>query len=81
MHFQFCIKHMMQEGCKYKRPDWEGYWEWKGGTILMHCADGAVIDIRETEDVEFTLKNVLSADWMRATPANCPVMAREMNAN
>lgn len=81
MHFQFCIKRMIQEGLKYKRPEWKGYWEWKDGTILMHCSDGKVLDIRETEDVAFTLENVLAADWVRATPSNCPVLATEMNIN
>ena len=78
MHFQYCIKHMIHEGLRFKRAEWEGYWEWKDGTILMHCAEGRVLDIRKTEDVAFTLENILASDWMRATPSNCPVMAREM---
>lgn len=81
MGFQFCLKRMIQEGLVFKRSEWRGYWEWKNDTILMHCADGKVLDIRETQDVAFTVENILAADWMRATPSNCPVLAAEMAEN
>ena len=81
MHFQFCFMRMVREGKKYKRADWKGYWEWKNNTILMHCADGRVLDIRKTEDVAFTMENILASDWVHATPANCPVLAQEMVEN
>lgn len=53
----------MKEGCRARRKGWGGYWEWRDGTIFMHCADGTVLDIRQTQDVNFTLSNLLSDDW------------------
>ena len=58
----------MKSGAKVKLPSWGGYWCWDAEkeTIMMHCrlqdADkpGDVFDIRETQRVEYTLKNILS---------------------
>lgn len=47
-----------------KRPLWSGYWAWEDGTIMMHCRDGQVIDIRQTDNVAYTFDNVASRDWM-----------------
>ena len=51
-------------GKKIKRPHWSGYWAWENGTIMMHCFDGQVIDIRQTDNVAYTFDNVASVDWM-----------------
>ena len=46
----------------------------------MHCrpqdADkpGDVLDIRETQRVEYTLKNILSDEWIFATEKNTPAL-------
>ena len=76
--FRATLFRMRNYNMKMKRAAWKGYWEWRDGTIFMHCEDGRVMDIRETEDVEFTLENILANDWQDATPGNCPVLAREI---
>jgi hypothetical protein len=56
---------LMQEGEKVKLPSWGGYWCWdkEKETVMMHCKDGRVLDIRETRDVGFTLNNINSNEW------------------
>lgn len=51
-------------GKKIKRPLWEGYWAWENGTIMMHCRDGEVTDIRNTDFVAYTFSNIAQRDWM-----------------
>ena len=53
----------MKKGHKVKRPFWKGYWAWENGTIMMHCRDGKVEDIRDTEHVAYTFDNVAAKDW------------------
>lgn len=70
----------MKEGAKAKLPHWAGYWEWdpERQTILMHCRPeesdtGAdVLDIRESQRVEYTLSNILSDKWIFAFKSNTP---------
>ncbi len=73
----------MKQGAKAKLPSWGGYWCWdeEQETIMMHCrpqdtdkGQGPVLDIRETQRVEYTLKNILSDEWMIADETNCPVL-------
>lgn len=54
----------MLNGEKVKSPSWSGYWAFEDNTIMMHCRDGRVIDIRSTENVAYTMSNVASNDWM-----------------
>lgn len=56
----------MKRGAKIKLPEWEGYWSWdeEKQTIVMHCKNGVDMDIRETEDVGFTMDNICRCDWM-----------------
>lgn len=61
--FSLVFRAMKDDGYKAKLPEWEGYWEWENNTIMMHCKDGRVIDIRETDDVEFTFGNIARSDW------------------
>ena len=60
-------------GEKIKRPLWEGYWEWENNTIMMHCQDGSVVDIRETDFVAYTFSNIAQRDWMvvELEPVTC----------
>lgn len=53
----------LKEGRKVKLPSWAGYWEKEGDTVKMHCKDGRTLDIRETEDVFYTLSNIASDKW------------------
>lgn len=77
---------LMKNGEKVKLPSWSGYWCWdpEKQTIMMHCraqdsdkGQGTVLDIRETERVEYTLQNILSNDWQIADETNCPVLGGE----
>lgn len=77
---RFCYAfELMKEGKKVKLPSWSGYWRWDPDkeTIMMHCKDGKVLDIRETERVEYTLMNVCSDEWVIANEKNCPVLGGE----
>lgn len=53
----------LKAGYKVKLPSWAGYWEKDGDTVKMHCKDGRVLDIRETEDVFYTLAFIASDEW------------------
>lgn len=72
----------MKQGCKIKRPTWAGYWTWdeKRETIRMHCrpeesdTGEPVLDIRDTQRVEYTLRNILADDWMYADEGNTPLL-------
>ena len=50
-------------GERIKRPQWEGYWAWEDNTIMMHCKEGEVLDIRTTDNVAYTMTNVAATDW------------------
>lgn len=85
MKFSEALK-LMKQGTPMKLPSWGGYWCWdeEKQTIMMHCkpqdadkGQGPVLDIRETQRVEYTLENVLSEDWQVATEENCPVLGGE----
>lgn len=57
---------LMKRGAKIKLPEWEGFWFWseEKQTIIIHCKDGRELDIRETEDVGFTMDNICRNDWI-----------------
>lgn len=54
---------LLKQGKKIKLPSWSGYWVREDNTVKMHCKDGNVLDIRETEDVFYTLSNIASENW------------------
>ena len=77
---------VMKHGAKVKLPSWGGYWCWDAEkeTIMIHCrpqdsdkGQGPVLDIRETQRVEYTLRNIISEDWVIADENNCPVLGGE----
>lgn len=53
----------LKAGKRVKLPSWAGYWEKEGDTVRMHCKDGTVLDIRETNDVFYTLAFIASDEW------------------
>lgn len=57
---------LLKQGKKIKLPSWSGYWVKEDNTVKMYCKDGRVLDIRETEDVFYTLSNIASEDWKLA---------------
>lgn len=65
---------LMKEGKKVKLPTWGGYWYWdpEKETIIMHLKDGSEMDIRETQDVAYTMSNIASEEWLIANDVNCP---------
>ena len=54
----------MLNGKKVKLPSWAGYWAFENGTIMMHCKDGSILDIRESQNVGYTMSNIAADDWM-----------------
>lgn len=76
---------LMKKGHKVKLPSWGGYWYWdiEKQTIMMQCRPkdngekGDLLDIRDTQAVEYTLNNALSDEWMIADGTNCPVLGGE----
>ena len=65
---------LMKQGVKVKLPNWAGYWVWENGTIMMHCKDGEVIDLRDTERPEYTFANMASDEFIVADEENTPVL-------
>lgn len=53
----------LRSGKKVRLIGWDGYWAWENNTIMMHCADGRVIDIRDTDDVSYTFGNIALDHW------------------
>lgn len=64
---------VMKKGYPVKRPAWRGYWEYDpdGDRIMMHCSDGRILEIRETDDLSFTLENIMSEDWIVSIVPHC----------
>lgn len=80
MKFTEALK-MMKNGAKVKLPSWGGYWYWDAAkeTVMIQCRpkdgdDGELLDIRDTQRVEYTLSNVVSDEWVIADEENCPVL-------
>lgn len=69
----------MKSGIPVKLPSWGGYWWWdeESQTILMYTKDGDCLDIRETQNVEYTFQNILSDEWVYANGQNCPILGGE----
>lgn len=84
MKFTEALKEM-KEGKKVKLPSWGGYWYWdkERQTVMIQCRpqdsdQGALLDIRETQRVDYTLSNVVSDEWIIADETNCPVLGGEV---
>lgn len=60
-------------GQPIKRKSWRGYWIYKHGRIEIHAKNGDIIDFQETEDLLFTLSNIIQNDWEIATSENCDI--------
>ena len=77
------VFEQMKHGAKAKLPSWSGFWCWdpQKETIMMHTKDGKVLDIRETEVVEYTTMNILSDEWIIADENNCPELGGEATFN
>lgn len=81
MNFTEALK-MMKAGIPMKLPSWGGYWFWdpEKETIMMKCrkidseTGKDLLDIRETQRVEYTLANILSDEWVPATEENTTIL-------
>ena len=75
MRFNEAFK-AMKNGNKVKLPSWAGYWVYDadGDKIWMHCKDGRVLEIRETDNLSYTLENICSDEWIIADDTNTPAL-------
>ena len=75
MKFMDALKEM-KNGKKVKLPSWGGYWYWdkEKETVMIHTKDNLLLDIRETQVVEYTLTNVCRDEWIIADEKNTPVL-------
>lgn len=64
----------LKQGLSVKLPHWTGFWKRDGETVKMHCRDGRILDIRESEDVFYTLQNIASDDWEICEPVDLNTM-------
>lgn len=53
----------LREGKKVKLPSWEGYWKKDDNEIMMYCHDGRVLNLRNNDDMFWTLENICSTEW------------------
>lgn len=53
----------LKQGAMVKCPEWAGYWKWEDNSIKMYCKDGRVLDVRETDNVDYTLNFIMRDDW------------------
>ena len=54
----------LKNGKKMALPTWKGYWKLEDGNVMMYCKDGRIINIKDTEDIIYTLTNIASEDWI-----------------
>lgn len=84
MKFSEAFK-LMKQGAKVKLLSWGGYWYWDAEkeTIMIQCRPqdngekGELLDIRETQMVEYTTMNMQSDEWIIADETNCQVLGGE----
>lgn len=53
----------LKQGADIKRPSWKGFWRKENDTIIMYCKDGRKIPITDSEDVFYTVDNMVADDW------------------
>lgn len=75
MDFRQAFK-LMKQGKKIKLPSWSGYWIYDAAadSIYMHCKEGNVLEIRETDRLSYTIENILSDEWIIADEENTPIL-------
>lgn len=60
----------MKLGMAVKRPTWTGYWKLDGDTLNMHCKDGRVLSLKDSENELYTMENMAADDWEVTTQVN-----------
>jgi hypothetical protein len=76
MNFKEALRHL-RKGLPIKRKYWEGYWIKENGQVIIHLKEGDNLDLRDTNDIIFTLSNITKDDWEIATEANCPRLVKD----
>lgn len=77
MEFKQALEALKQ-GFDVKRPHWSGFWRFTDGSIKMHCKDGRILDIRESEDILYTLEGIIANDWEIANSENSKLISGEI---
>ena len=72
---------LLKEGKKVKLPTWSGYWEIdkEAGRVMMHCKEGTIIPLFESQMEDYTLENIASINWVEATEENCPLLGGRLH--
>ncbi|PFP32559.1 hypothetical protein COJ93_26320 [Bacillus anthracis] len=60
-------------GTPIKRKEWRGYWKYENGNVVIYTKTGEVIDLKETNDILFTISHITQDDWEVATNENCDI--------
>lgn len=53
----------LQRGHKIRRKHWTGYWVMEDGEVFMYTYDGRKLNVRESEDMMYTMSNMACDDW------------------
>lgn len=69
------VLEALKSGYKIKLPEWEGYWQLKDNDVMIHCRDGKVINLLDTQDVLYTLSNIAREDWEITEQSNIDITA------
>ena len=53
----------LRRGHKIRRKHWTGYWQLENREVIMHTHDGRSINVRNSEDMLYTIENMACDDW------------------
>lgn len=64
MSFQAAYSYL-KHGHLIKLPEWGGYWRWDDDskTIKMHRRNGQVMDMRDSDNMDYTISFMFRNDW------------------
>lgn len=67
MSFQSALNYL-HRGHRIKHPEWGGFWWWHKAmdTILMFTRSGRIVNLRESEDLGYTLSFIAQNNWFLA---------------
>lgn len=65
MNFAAALAYM-KRGHAVKMPEWGGYWTWSdsANSILIHTRGGVVMDLRQSNDLDYTFSFILRNEWL-----------------
>lgn len=53
----------LQKGHKIRRKHWTGYWVLEDGEVFKYTYNNRKLNIRESEDIMYTVSNMACDDW------------------